>query len=153
MAQGETVTITRVSGQPADYNNITPIYDSDDRIIFTSDRPRDGQAHLYPQLDEYEEAATVSGLWQLDPASGALRLLNHAPSGDFTPFVDSFGRVVFTQWDHLQRDQQADAGQLQRAARPALRLLHLQLVGRGAGRRAAGDARRGLPGAAGRRTT
>lgn len=109
LGQGQTAVITRVPGQPADYNNITPIYDSADRIIFTSDRPRDGQPHLYPQLDEYEEAATVSGLWQLDPASGALRLLNHAPSGDFTPFVDSFGRVVFTQWDHLQRDQQADA--------------------------------------------
>ena len=109
LGQGETAVITRVPGQPADYNNVSPIYDSDDRIIFTSDRPRDGQTHLYPQLDEYEEAATVSGLWQLDPASGTLRLLNHAPSGDFTPFVDSFGRVVFTQWDHLQRDQQADA--------------------------------------------
>ena len=109
LGQGETAVITRVPGQPVDYNNVSPIYDSQDRIIFTSDRPRDGQPHLYPQLDEYEEAATVSGLWQLDPASGALRLLNHAPSGDFTPFVDSFGRVVFTQWDHLQRDQQADA--------------------------------------------
>ena len=38
-----------------------------------------------------------------------MHLLNHAPSGDFTPLIDSFGRVVFTQWDHLQRDQQADA--------------------------------------------
>ncbi|MEZ4766959.1 MAG: hypothetical protein R2844_00840 [Caldilineales bacterium] len=109
LGQGETAAITRVPGQPAGYNNVSPIYDSQDRIIFTSDRPRDGQPHLYPQLDEYEEAATVSGLWQLDPASGALRLLNHAPSGDFTPFIDSYGRVVFTQWDHLQRDQQADA--------------------------------------------
>jgi hypothetical protein len=36
-------------------------------------------------------------------------LLDHAPSGDFTPILDSFGRVVFTRWDHLQRDQQADA--------------------------------------------
>ncbi|HEX5689154.1 MAG TPA: hypothetical protein VFX76_04095, partial [Roseiflexaceae bacterium] len=65
--------------------------------------------HLYPQLDEYEEAPTVSGLWSLDPASGDLALLDHAPSGDFTPIVDSFGRVVFTRWDHLQRDQQADS--------------------------------------------
>ena len=109
LAQGETAVISHVPGQPAGYNNITPIYDSDDRIIFTSDRPRDGQAHLYPQRDEYEEAATVSGLWRLDPAGGELSLLNHAPSGDFTPFVDSYGRVVFTQWDHMQRDQQADA--------------------------------------------
>ncbi len=35
--------------------------------------------------------------------------MNHAPSGNFTPIVDSFGRVVFTQWDHLKRDQQADS--------------------------------------------
>ena len=53
-------------------------------------------------------APIVTGLWSLDSASGDLRLLNHAPSGDFTPILDSFGRVVFTQWDHLQRDQQAD---------------------------------------------
>jgi Hydrazine synthase alpha subunit middle domain len=45
-------------------------------------------------------------LWSLNPTSGDLKLLNHAPSGNFTPFLDSFGRVVFTQWDHLQRDQQ-----------------------------------------------
>ena len=105
----ETPVITRVPNQPADYNNISPVYGSDDRIIFSSDRPRDGQAHLYPQLDEYEEAPTVTGLWSLDPASGDLFLMNHAPSGAFTPRVDSFGRVVFTRWDHLQRDQQADA--------------------------------------------
>jgi hypothetical protein len=105
----DTPVITKVANQPPDYNNVSPIYGTDDRIIFTSDRPRNGQRHLYPQLDEYETAATVTGLWRLDPVSGDLRLLNHAPSGDFSPLVDSFGRVVFTQWDHLQRDQQADA--------------------------------------------
>ena len=26
----------------------------------------------------------------------------------FTPIVDSYGRILFTRWDHLQRDQQAD---------------------------------------------
>jgi hypothetical protein len=109
LARGETPVVTRVANQPAAYNNISPVYGSDDRIIFSSDRPRDGQAHLYPQLDEYEEAPTVTGLWSLNPISGDLFLLNHAPSGAFTPRVDSFGRVVFTRWDHLQRDQQADA--------------------------------------------
>ncbi len=64
---------------------------------------------LYPQLDEYESTATVSGLWSLDPRSGELVMLTHSPSGDFTPIVDSFGRIVFTRWDHLKRDQQADA--------------------------------------------
>ncbi len=105
---GETVTITKVANQPQNFNNISPLYGTDERIIFTTDRPRSGAAHLYPQLDEYEEAPTVSGLWSLDPASGDLFMLDHAPSGDFTPILDSFGRVVFTRWDHLQRDQQAD---------------------------------------------
>jgi hypothetical protein len=109
LGRGERVTITRVLNQPADYNNIDPIYGTDDRIIFTSDRPRNGERHLYPQLDEYEEAPTVTGLWSLNPATGELILLEHSPSGSFTPMIDSFGRVLFTRWDHLQRDQQADA--------------------------------------------
>lgn len=112
LGQQESPVITRVPNQPANYNNISPLYGTDERIIFTSDRPRDGQPHLYPQLDEYEETPTVSGLWSLDPATGELFLLNHAPSGDFTPILDSFGRVIFTQWDHLQRDQQADTDAL-----------------------------------------
>lgn len=109
LGQTDTPVITKVPNQPANFNNISPLYGTDDRIIFTTDRPRNGERHLYPQLDEYEEAPTVSGLWSLDPATGDLRLLNHAPSGDFTPILDSFGRVIFTQWDHLQRDQQADS--------------------------------------------
>ena len=48
-------------------------------------------------------------MWSLDPDSGDLRLLHHAPSGAFTPLLDSYGRLLFTNWDHLQRDQQADA--------------------------------------------
>lgn len=108
LGPGDTPAITKVPNQPANFNNVQPVYGSDDRIIFVSDRPRNGAAHLYPQRDEYELAPTNTGLWGLDPASGDLRLLNHAPSGDFTPLLDSFGRIVFTQWDHLQRDQQAD---------------------------------------------
>ncbi len=109
---GQTPVITRVPHQPAGANNVSPVYLSDGRIAFTSDRPRDGAPNLRPQLDEYEEAPTVSGLWVLDPATGELDLLDHAPSGDFRPSVDSFGRIVFTRWDHLQRDQQADADDL-----------------------------------------
>ncbi|MGA8809304.1 MAG: hypothetical protein WB973_15645, partial [Thermoanaerobaculia bacterium] len=108
LGQNETPVIRKIANQPANYNNVSPFYGTDDRILFTSDRPRSGEAHLYPQLDEYEEAPTVTGLWSLDPASGDLRLLNHTPSGLFTPSIDSFGRVIFTRWDHLQRDQQAD---------------------------------------------
>lgn len=106
---GQTPVITKVSNQPTNYNNVAPAYGTDDRIIFASDRPRDGRRHLYPQLDEYEEAPTVTGLWSLNPANGDLFMLTHVPSGAFSPGVDSFGRIIFIRWDHLQRDQQADA--------------------------------------------
>jgi hypothetical protein len=109
LGQNETPVIRKIANQPANYNNVSPFYGSDDRILFTSDRPRNGARHLYPQLDEYEEAPTVTGLWSLDPNSGDLRMLNHSPSGVFSPLLDSYGRIVFTRWDHLQRDQQADA--------------------------------------------
>ena len=109
LGQSQTPVITKVPNQPANYNSVSPIYGADDRIIFSSDRPRDGQRHLYPQLDEYESTPVVTGLWSLEPATGDLFMLNHSPSGVFSPQVDSFGRVIFTRWDHLQRDQQADA--------------------------------------------
>lgn len=110
LAQGQTAVITKVAGQPTSYNNVSPLYASDDRILFASDRPRTGEAHLYPQLDEYESTPTLVGLYSLTPSTGELRLLNHTPSGAFSPTIDSYGRVIFTRWDHLQRDQQADAG-------------------------------------------
>ena len=108
LGKNDTPVIRKIARQPADYNNISPIYATDDRILFTSDRPRNGERHLYPQLDEYEEAPTVTGLWSLNELTGELKMLNHSPSGVFSPIVDSYGRVVFTRWDHLQRDQQAD---------------------------------------------
>jgi hypothetical protein len=109
LGQTDTPVITKVPNQPSQRNNVSPCYASDDRILFTSDRPRNGAANLFPQLDEYEEAPTNTGLWSLDPAiPGSLFLMNHSPSGSFKPIVDSFGRVVFTRWDHMERDQQAD---------------------------------------------
>lgn len=99
--------ITKVPGQPTNYNNVGPCYSPEGRIIFASDRPRDGSPHLYPQLDEYNDFPTVTGLWSLDPASGDLHLLNHTPSGVFTPSVDSSGRLVFIRWDHLVQDRNA----------------------------------------------
>ncbi|HET6956948.1 MAG TPA: hypothetical protein VFI56_10210, partial [Vicinamibacterales bacterium] len=104
----DTPVITKVPNQPANYNNVSPIYGTDERIIFTSDRPRNGDRALYPQRDEYEEAPTVTGLWSLNPSTGDLFMIQHSPSGSFSPQIDSFGRVVYIRWDHLQRDQQAD---------------------------------------------
>ncbi len=89
MGQGETPVITYVPYQPPNANNVGPTYGSDDRVIFTSDRPRNGAGHLYPQFDEYLGTQSTTGLWSLDPVSGDLRLLNQAPSGDFTPIVAS----------------------------------------------------------------
>ncbi|MFK7958869.1 MAG: hypothetical protein AB8B96_22455 [Lysobacterales bacterium] len=106
LGENETAAITLVPGQPSEYNNVTPIYDSLDRIVFTSDRPWGGLAHLYPQLDEYESTPTNTGLHRLTPSDGSVVQLEDAPSGSFSPTIDSFGRIVFIRWDHLQRDQQ-----------------------------------------------
>jgi Hydrazine synthase alpha subunit middle domain len=113
IGQNQTPVVTLLPNQPVGYNNVQPIYGTDDRIIFTTDMPRNGQAHLYPQHDEYESSPIVSGIWKFDPkacsiASG-LQMLTHSPSGDFTPTIDQAGRLIFTRWDHLKRDQQADA--------------------------------------------
>ena len=111
LAAGQTAVITRVPNQPTNTNNIQPAYLSDGTIVFVSDRSRSGERHLYPQQDEYESAETPTGLWKLNPSAGAgsLQLMQHSPSGSFDPILDSFGRVLYTRWDHLQRDQQADA--------------------------------------------
>ena len=104
---GQTVAITKIANQAADYNNITPIYGSDGNIIFTSDMPRTKNRFNYPQHDEYESSATNTGLWKLNVSTGISSLLQHSPSGSFSPFIGSGGRIIFTRWDHLQRDQQA----------------------------------------------
>jgi hypothetical protein len=120
LGEGETATITKVENQPENCNNVQPAYDSDGNLIFVSDRVRHTKTmtpadlasladrYLYPQLDEYESAPTSTGLWKLDRTNGALFLMEHAVSGSGWPFVDSFGRVVFSRWDHLLRDQQND---------------------------------------------
>jgi len=108
LGQGQTAVITKVARQPANRNNVSPTYLSDGSLVFASVRPRNGAAHLYPQLDEYESTPTPTGLWRLQPATGQLDLLQVSVSGAFHPFVDSFGRLLFTRWDHLQRDQQND---------------------------------------------
>lgn len=115
IGQQQTPVITKIANQPVNYNNVSPIYGTDGRIIFTSDRPRNGLTHLYPLLDEYRGAVSTSGLWSLEAASGDLKQLNDLPSGCFSPMIDSYGRVIFTRWDHLQRDGNADADALGKA--------------------------------------
>ena len=107
-AQGQTPVIAPVAGQLAAYNNLAACYDTQDRIIFVSDAPHGLLAQLYPPLDEYMDVPTNSGLWRLDRANGnQLKQIIHAPSGAFSPFLDSAGRVLFVQWDHLSRDVSA----------------------------------------------
>lgn len=108
LGENETPVISQVPFQPTEFNNVSPIFGPDGAIIFTSDRPRNGAAHLYPQRDEYESQPTNTGIWKLNLSTGALQLLDHAPSGAFEPFADSFGRIIYSRWDHLHRDQQAD---------------------------------------------
>lgn len=111
LGKGETARITKLA-QPENYNNISPLYGTDDRILFTTDRPHNGNPNLYPQLDEYESQPTNTGLWSMNADGSDLRLLDHAPSGAFTPIIAADGRVVYTRWDHLQRDQQNNDGTL-----------------------------------------
>ena len=108
LAAGDTPVISKIANQPP-YNNVQPAYLSDGRLVFASDRPRAGVSHLYPQRDEYESGSIVTGLYALDPPSGQLATLTHSPSGDFHPTLAQDGRIIFDRWDHLIRDQQADA--------------------------------------------
>ncbi len=105
IGKNEAVSIRRLP-QPTDTNNVSPLYGTDDRIIFTSDRPHNADKFNYPQLDEYESQPTNTGIWSMNANGNDLRLLDHAVSGDFTPIIASDGRLIFTRWDHLQRDQQ-----------------------------------------------
>lgn len=107
--KNQVPVITKLACQPTDYNNIAPFYDSSGKILYVSDRPRSGNANHYPLRDEYESAPIDSGIWKLDPVNCIYTLLEHAPSGVTYPSVDSYGRVIFTKWDHQLRDQQADA--------------------------------------------
>ena len=103
---GTAPVLTKVANQPA-YNNVFPTYAPGGKLLFSSDRPYNGQPHL-SQREEYLSLPTISGLWSLDPtSSSSLQLLHHAPSGAFSPTVDSAGRVIFISWDHLARDAEA----------------------------------------------
>ncbi len=109
----DEAVISKLPHQPIDYNHVSPMYhpDQPDVVLMTSDLPMGGpeNRHLYPPRDEYEFVPTVMGIWELDMRDGVdadkrLTLVTHNPSGAFTPFTDSYGRLLFSSWDHLQRD-------------------------------------------------
>ncbi|HEX6929688.1 MAG TPA: hypothetical protein VF267_10580 [Gammaproteobacteria bacterium] len=99
--------LTKVAGQPP-FNNVDGIYGSEGKIFFISDKTVTGNDAHYPQLDEYESLPINTGLWKLDPETGTVSLMDHSPSGDFGPEITPGGHLIFTRWDHLQRDQQAE---------------------------------------------
>ena len=113
LQQGQTVKFTLLE-QP-DFNNVSPIYspegDGTEHIIYSSDMSWHGPTARHLKcLDEYEEKQSTCGLFKLDRAGGVTNL-DPSPSGSFTPTIDSFGRVIFTRWDHLENDQQEEDGQ------------------------------------------
>lgn len=104
---GATPIIVKVANQ-SEYNNISPIYGSDDQIIYTSDAPLFNMKHTYPQLDEYESSETNTGIFKLNPLTGKIIHLTHSPSGDFDIHLAKDGRIISTRWEHLKTDQQAN---------------------------------------------
>ena len=108
LGESETPVITKVPNQPDSFNNVSPIYGTDTMIYFTSDRTINGQRNLYPAFDEYKGTHTNTGLWGLNPSTGYFSIIDHSPSGDFSPFMDSYGRILVMRWDRLQRDRNAD---------------------------------------------
>jgi hypothetical protein len=115
-----TPNIVKVANQPANCNNVTPCYGTNGRIIFMSDKPYNG---LFSALDEYKGHPAVTGAYSLDPATGDLKMLQHTPSGSFSPFIDSFGRLVLTRWDHLSQDPLAADDRLGKGTNGAFNFL------------------------------
>jgi hypothetical protein len=95
-----TPAFAKVSNQPTNANNVTPCYATDGRIIFMSDMPYNG----FNALDEYKGWPTITGTYSLEPATADLKMIEHTPRGAFNPFIDSFGRLIVTRWDHLSQD-------------------------------------------------
>ena len=103
LGKDEQPVISELPNQPK-ANNINPIYGTDDRIIFTSDRAIEGDTTTMGYRDESLGMMCVSGVWSLHPGTGELRQLSHSPSGANNLSIDSYGRLLFCQWDFLQQD-------------------------------------------------
>src|SRR5262249_16792131 len=107
---GSAAKFTRLV-QP-DFNNLSPIYSPEgsgtEQIIYSSDMSWHGPTAQHLKcIDEYEEHRSTCGLFKLD-RTGNVTNFDASPSGSFTPTIDSFGRVIFTRWDHLVNDQQEE---------------------------------------------
>lgn len=114
--EDDKVTIKKIPYQSNKYNNVSPIYGANDDIFFVSDAPLYNMKHTYPQLDEYESTPSNTGIWKIDLKEKSVQMIEHAPSGAYDISLDSFGRIIFTKWDHLKRDQQADADRYEKGS-------------------------------------
>src|SRR5262249_48977036 len=47
----------------------------------------------------------------------------HTPSGAFNPFIDSFGRLLLTRWDHLSQDPNAVNDRLNKGTNGSINFL------------------------------
>lgn len=100
-------TFMKIPQQNSSYNYVEGIYGVEsNQIIVTTDIPPSGMnaTHLLPLRDEYDRAVTTSGVWMLDRISGEHKIIFNSPSGVFDPMIDSFGRLLFSSWDHLEQD-------------------------------------------------
>ena len=77
-------------------------------VIETARQHKDRIGKVYAGRDGIIGALTEDLIDTSKESAAAIRALRHTPSGAFSPSVDSFRRVVFVRWDHLQRDQEAD---------------------------------------------
>ena len=112
LGAGQTVQIVRLP-QPANANNVSPIYGSDDRILFTSDRPLNGNAAAVSaarrvRVDADRHRTLVDAARRHRSAAPRPRRLGRLHARWSPPTAAS----IFTRWDHLQRDQQNDEGTL-----------------------------------------
>ncbi len=104
---GQTAVITKIANQPANYNNITPIYSPDGRIIYTWTVPAAASAITTRSTTNTSRPPSSRPL-EPQPRDRRPAHPESRPLRRLHPSIDSAGRLVFTRWDHLQRDQQAD---------------------------------------------
>jgi hypothetical protein len=101
LGPAETPKFSLVGNQP-DANNIEAVFVGEERIVFVSDAPVGGLAHLSPLYGQGGDTPMATGLFALDLAGGAATPLTVAAEGLTGPELFS-DRLVFTRLDHLVR--------------------------------------------------